>query len=94
MNINLEAFSSLRYVGIQTQQAPTDYNVIKNALLLELDNTAVRSPRPPEVIFKAIDVIIILTRTFSIICAVLPIFEIELTFILCLCTGFKFEIFW
>lgn len=57
MNINLEAFSSLRYIGIQTKQAPTDYSVIRKSLLLELENTAVRSPRPPEVIFKAIDVI-------------------------------------
>lgn len=58
MNINLEAFSSLRYVGIQTKQMPTDYSVIRKALALELENTAVRSPRTPEVIFKAIDVII------------------------------------
>lgn len=58
MNIDLEAFSSLRYVGIQTQQPPTDYSAIRNALLLEIENTAVRSPRQPDVIFKAIDVII------------------------------------
>lgn len=57
MNIDLEAFSSLRYVGIQTQQPPTDYSLIKNALQLEIENTAVRSPRQPGVIFKAIDVI-------------------------------------
>ena len=57
MNIDLEAFSSLRYVGIQTPQPPTDYSALKNALQLEIDNTAVRSPRQPDVIFKAIDVI-------------------------------------
>lgn len=57
MNIDLEAFSSLRYVGIQTQQPPTDYTLLQNALQLEIDNTAVRSPRQPDVIFKAIDVI-------------------------------------
>lgn len=56
MNIDLEAFSSLRYIGIQTQQPPTDYSYIKNALHLEIENTAVRSPRQPDVIFKAIDV--------------------------------------
>ncbi|XP_055324244.1 zinc finger FYVE domain-containing protein 1-like isoform X2 [Sitodiplosis mosellana] len=55
MNIDLEAFSSLRYIGIQTQQPPTDYSAIKNALQLEIENTAVRSPRQPDVIFKAID---------------------------------------
>lgn len=58
MNIDLEAFSSLRYIGIQSKQAPTDYSVIKNALLLEIENTTVRSSRQPDVIFKAIDVII------------------------------------
>lgn len=57
MEINLEAFSSLRYIGIQTKQAPTDYSVMRKALQLELENTAVRSSRPPDVIFKAIDVI-------------------------------------
>lgn len=56
MNIDLEAFSSLRYIGIQTKQSPTDYSVIRNALLLEIENTAVRSARQPDVIFKAIDV--------------------------------------
>lgn len=56
MNIDLEAFSSLRYIGIQTKQAPTDYSAIRNALQLEIENTAVRSARPPDVIFKAIDV--------------------------------------
>lgn len=57
MDIDLEAFSSLRYIGIQTKQPPTDYMAIKNALLSEIENTSVRSPRQPDVIFKAIDVI-------------------------------------
>lgn len=56
MNIDLEAFSSLRYVGIQTQHPPTDYSVIQKAMHLEIENTAVRSPRQPDVIYKAIDV--------------------------------------
>lgn len=60
MNIDLEAFSSLRYVGIQTPQPPTEYNHIKNALHLEVENTAVRSPRSITPIFKAIDVSIFL----------------------------------
>lgn len=65
MNIDLEAFSSLRYIGIQTKHPPTDYSVIRNALLAEIENTAVRSPRQPDVIFKAIDVIIICQMNFS-----------------------------
>lgn len=56
MNIDLEAFSSLRYIGIQTQHPPTDYSHVKNALYSEIENTAVRSARQPDVIFKAIDV--------------------------------------
>lgn len=56
MNIDLEAFSSLRYIGIQTQQPPTDYNSIRNAVNSEIENTAVRSARQPDVIFRAIDV--------------------------------------
>lgn len=56
MSIDLEAFSSLRYIGVQTQHPPTDYNILKTALHLEIENTAVRSPRSPDVIFKAIDV--------------------------------------
>lgn len=56
MNIDLEAFSSLRYIGVQTQHPPTNYNIIKNALRLEIENTTIRSPRQPDVIFKALDV--------------------------------------
>lgn len=64
MNIDLEAFSSLRYIGIQTQHPPTDYNSIRNAVNSEIENTAVRSPRQPDVIFKAIDVSEMESRLF------------------------------
>lgn len=56
MNIDLEAFSSLRYIGVQTAHPPTDYNIIRKALHLEIENTTIRSPRQPDVIFKALDV--------------------------------------
>lgn len=56
MNIDLEAFSSLRYIGVQTSHPPTDYKVIENALHMEIENTTIRSPRSPDVIFKALDV--------------------------------------
>uniref|UniRef100_A0A1A9WCP7 FYVE-type domain-containing protein n=1 Tax=Glossina brevipalpis TaxID=37001 RepID=A0A1A9WCP7_9MUSC len=54
-NYDIKAFSSLRYVGIQTSIAETtDYNKLIAALRMELENTTVRSPRQPSVIFKAI----------------------------------------
>lgn len=56
MNIDLEAFSSLRYVGLHTPHPPTAYSIFQQALATEIDNTAVRSPRQPDVVFKAIDV--------------------------------------
>lgn len=56
MNTDLKAFSSLRYVGIQTPLPPTEYIHIKNALHLEVENTAVRSPRSITPIFEAINV--------------------------------------
>lgn len=54
-NYDIKAFSSLRYVGIQTSiTETTDYNKLIAALRMELENTTVRSPRQPSVIFKAI----------------------------------------
>lgn len=84
MNIDLEAFSSLRYIGIQTQQPPTDYSHIKNALHLEIENTAVRSPRQPDVIYKAIDVSIRLPGIQ---------FKSDLSEVVCLFAGFESKIF-
>lgn len=53
-NCETNAFSSLRYVGIQTDaNKPTNFQKIRDALSLEIDNTAVRSPRQPAVVFKA-----------------------------------------
>ncbi|CAD7086951.1 unnamed protein product [Hermetia illucens] len=54
MNMDTEAFSSLRYVGVQSENRPTDYGKIIDAVQSEIENTAVRSPRQPRVVFKAI----------------------------------------
>ncbi|XP_032597211.1 zinc finger FYVE domain-containing protein 1 isoform X2 [Drosophila grimshawi] len=49
------AFSSLRYVGIQTDaKSSTNFTKISDALRIEIENTSVRSPRQPSVVFKAI----------------------------------------
>ncbi|XP_065363226.1 zinc finger FYVE domain-containing protein 1-like isoform X4 [Calliphora vicina] len=54
LNYDIKAFSSLRYVGIQTSSTgSTDYSKLIFALRCDLENTTVRSPRPPSVIFKA-----------------------------------------
>ncbi|XP_062139081.1 zinc finger FYVE domain-containing protein 1-like isoform X1 [Drosophila sulfurigaster albostrigata] len=54
LNYETNAFSSLRYVGIQTDaKKSTNFQKISDALRLEIENTAVRSPRQPSVVFKA-----------------------------------------
>ncbi|KAH8396102.1 hypothetical protein KR222_003316 [Zaprionus bogoriensis] len=54
-NCETNAFSSLRYVGIQTDASkPTNFQKISDALSLEIENTAVRSPRQPAVVFRAL----------------------------------------
>ncbi|XP_063697419.1 zinc finger FYVE domain-containing protein 1-like [Culicoides brevitarsis] len=54
MSLTLEAFSSIKYVGIQTNNQKTDYTSLINAIKSEIENTTVRSPRQPGVIFQAI----------------------------------------
>lgn len=56
MEIGLDAFSSLRYVGIQTTHPPTNYKILQNVLNMEIENTTVRSPRSLEIVYKAIEV--------------------------------------
>ncbi|XP_053951349.1 zinc finger FYVE domain-containing protein 1-like isoform X4 [Anastrepha ludens] len=52
----INAFSSLRYIGIQTpKHVATDYSKLKAAIKLEIENTTVRSPRQPSVVFKAMN---------------------------------------
>lgn len=64
MEIGLDAFSSLRYVGIQTTHPPTNYKIVQNVLHLEIENTTVRSPRSLEIVYKAIEVSCCSTRRY------------------------------
>ncbi|XP_067637348.1 zinc finger FYVE domain-containing protein 1-like isoform X2 [Eurosta solidaginis] len=58
LNYKINAFSSLRYIGIQTSKPiPTDYSKLKTAIKLEIENTTVRSPRQLSVVFKAMNVL-------------------------------------
>lgn len=54
-DFDIKAFSSLRYVGIQTANNElTNYEQLITTIKLDLENTAVPSPRQPSIIFKAI----------------------------------------
>lgn len=55
---DLKAFSSLRYVGIQTAtNEQTNYEQLISAIKFDLENTTVHSPRQPSIIFKALQVL-------------------------------------
>ncbi|XP_065210215.1 zinc finger FYVE domain-containing protein 1-like isoform X2 [Planococcus citri] len=51
MRLDIEAFSSLKYVGVQTPLPPTSFKDLQNAIIAELDNTTVRSSRSPRIVF-------------------------------------------
>lgn len=70
LKLELQAFSSLRYVGVQTKRPPTNYEPLKMALEKELKNTTVRSPRQPKVIFETL---LALNRTYNGELSALPI---------------------
>lgn len=56
MRLDIEAFSSLKYIGVQTQSPPTSFTELRMAIQTELENTSVRSARYPQVVFKALKV--------------------------------------
>lgn len=56
MDSSMGAFRSLQYVGIQTVHPPTDFKKIKSAIFKHIQDTAVRSPRSPSVVFQALKV--------------------------------------
>jgi hypothetical protein len=55
--LEIEAFSSLRYVGIQTVSLATDFSDFQAAVQSELENTTVRSPRQPQVVYHTLKVL-------------------------------------
>lgn len=55
LNMDLDAFSSIKYVGIMSNQSlHTDYSGLRTALKLELENKTVRSARQLSIIFEAL----------------------------------------
>ena len=56
INLSTEGFNSIHYVGTRTRKAPTDFRQLKTLVTKLLNDTSVRSPRTPDVIYHALDV--------------------------------------
>lgn len=52
MNLEIDAFSSIKYVGLQTVNGATDYEQLQSAIKAELNNTTVRSARKPHLVYN------------------------------------------
>ncbi|XP_043285149.1 zinc finger FYVE domain-containing protein 1-like isoform X2 [Venturia canescens] len=57
MQLEIEAFSSIKYVGVQTLNPPTDYGPLRNAVINELENTTVRSARKPNLVYGTLKIL-------------------------------------
>ncbi|XP_012278735.1 zinc finger FYVE domain-containing protein 1 isoform X2 [Orussus abietinus] len=57
MRLEIEAFSSIKYVGVQTADPPTNYGPLRNAIKNELDNTTVRSARRPHLVYSTLKIL-------------------------------------
>lgn len=51
LHLDIEAFSSLKYVGVQTIVPPTNFKELQSAIIHELKNTTVRSSRSGRIVF-------------------------------------------
>ena len=56
MGQSVKSFSSVQYVGTQTQTSPTDFSDLFKSVCDHLQNSTVRSSRTPDVIFKTLQV--------------------------------------
>ncbi|XP_034952518.1 zinc finger FYVE domain-containing protein 1-like [Chelonus insularis] len=54
MRLEIDAFSSIKYVGVQTSSPPTNYIPLRIAIQNELDNTTVRSARKPHHVYDTL----------------------------------------
>lgn len=62
-----EAFSSIQYRGTRTYNPPTDFSGLLCSLEHQLDNNNTRSPRSASVIFKALQVGMLICNNVCII---------------------------
>ena len=56
LDISLDAFSALQYIGTRTRTPPTDFKNLLVRVKTQLRNINVRSPRRPAVVFSALKV--------------------------------------
>lgn len=57
MKLETEAFSSIKYVGIQTTNSTTDYELLQTAIKKELYNTNIRSARKPYLVYNTLKIL-------------------------------------
>ncbi|EFN75234.1 Zinc finger FYVE domain-containing protein 1 [Harpegnathos saltator] len=62
MKLEIKAFSSIKYVGLQTMNNATDYKQLRSAIKAEVSNTMVRLARKPQLVYNALKM---LNRKFS-----------------------------
>jgi len=55
--LEMDAFSSVRYIGTQTVSPPTNFRELRAAITAELENTTVRSPRSPQLVFTTLKIL-------------------------------------
>nr|KAF7435923.1 hypothetical protein H0235_004114 [Vespula pensylvanica] len=54
MRLEIESFSKLKYVGLQTLNSSTDYEPLYLVIKNELDNTSVRFARHPQLVYSTL----------------------------------------
>ncbi|KAK2576416.1 hypothetical protein KPH14_005753 [Odynerus spinipes] len=54
MRLEIESFSKLKYVGIQTVDSPTNYEPLRIVIKNELENTSVRFARHPQLVYSTL----------------------------------------
>lgn len=52
MNLEIDAFNSIKYVGLQMVNDTTDYERLRSAIETELNNTTVRLARKPHLVYN------------------------------------------
>ncbi|KAL6257459.1 hypothetical protein P5V15_011030 [Pogonomyrmex californicus] len=52
MNLDIDAFSSIKYVGLHRVTDPPNYEQLRSAIQNELNNTIIRSARKPHLVYK------------------------------------------
>ncbi|XP_053997486.1 zinc finger FYVE domain-containing protein 1-like [Hylaeus anthracinus] len=57
MKLKTEAFSSIKYIGLQTANFATDYEPLQTAIKKEINNTSVRSARQPHLIYNILKIL-------------------------------------